>query len=65
MLKPGGYERYIDKMLKNPKLKDAFEEYHKITGRYPPFYLDNPTEEELLIEVTRIIQLAKNEKSKN
>jgi len=65
MLKPGAYEIYIERMLKNPKTKPVFEEYHSLTGKYPPFYLDNPSEEEIIEDVKHGVELAKKRKAKN
>lgn len=65
MLKPGGYELYIERMLKNPKVKPVFEEYYNLRGRYPPFYAENPTEEELIKEVKLSIEILKGRKTES
>ena len=61
MLKPGGYEKYIEDMLANPNIRPVYEEFYAITGKYPPFFLDfdYSDEDALIYEVRLLIEMRK------
>ena len=61
MLKPGGYEKYIEDMLANPNIRPVYEEFYAVVGKYPPFFLDFDYSDEktLIREVRLLIEMRK------